>query len=394
MSTPRLVVYRTIYNRPNFNFRIMEKNAANLLKKYLSGQCTPEEKAIVEDWYLQLPFQKNAPTTEQIEASHEEVLGRLNPRPKTRSIGYLKHIAIAASILLCVGLGLVLFNKKIEPVPAVAINKLENVLPGRNKATLTLADGSVIDLDQALTGDLSKQNGIVIRKTEDGQLEYVIQDKPDAISGTNTITTPRGGRYQVSLPDGTKVWLNAASSLTYPYPFAKNERSVMLQGEAYFEVAKDKQRPFKVTANQQMVEVLGTHFNINAYNDEPLQKTTLLEGAVKVAVGGNEVKLKPGEQAKFDPANTQLLVDKNIDPDQYVAWKNEVFAFNNEDLKSIMRQISRWYDIDVVYKGKITTEKYFGEIPRSANLLEVFKILELNRVHVQISGKTMTITGN
>lgn len=372
----------------------MEKNAAELLKKYLSGQCTPEEKAMVEDWYLQLPFQKKAPAAEQIEASHDEVLDRLKQRPKTRGIGYLKHIAVAASILLCVGLGFVLFNRKIEPVAGLAKKKLEDVLPGGNKATLTLADGSVVDLDKALNGEITKQNGIVIRKTENGQLEYIIQDDPDAVSGTNTIATPRGGQYQVSLPDGTKVWLNAASSLKYPYPFAKNERLVELQGEAYFEVAKDRQRPFKVRANQQTVEVLGTHFNINAYTDEPMQKTTLLEGAVKVVAGGNEVRLKPGEQAKFNAASTELMVDKNIDPDQYIAWKNEVFAFNNEDLKSVMRQISRWYDIDVAYKGKITTEKYFGEIPRSANLAEVFKILELNHVHVQVSGKTMTITGN
>ncbi len=372
----------------------MEKNASKLLKKYLSGQCTPEEKAIVEDWYLQLPFQKNAPVAERIEAGHDEVLERLKQRPKTKSIGYLKHIAVAASILLCVGLGLVLFNRKIEPVAGLAKKKLEDVLPGGNKATLTLADGSVVDLDKALNGEITKQNGIVIRKTENGQLEYVIQDNPDAVSGTNTIATPRGGQYQVTLPDGTKVWLNAASSLTYPYPFAKNERLVELQGEAYFEVAKDRQRPFRVVANHQTVEVLGTHFNINAYNDEPILKTTLLEGAVKVKTEGSEVRLKPGEQAKFNAANAQLVVDKNIDADQYVAWKNEVFSFNNEDLKSVMRQISRWYDIDVVYKGKITTEKYFGEIPRSANLSEVFKILELNHINVEVAGKTMTISGN
>jgi len=372
----------------------MEKNAAKLLEKYRSGQCTPDEKAMVEDWYLQLPFQKMAPNAEQIETSHDEVFGRLKLVSKVKSIGYLKHIAVAASVLLCIGLGLVLFNRKVETVGKLAKKELEDVLPGGNKATLTLADGSVIDLDQALTGEISKQNGIVIRKTEDGRLEYIIKDTPDALSGSNTITTPRGGQYQVSLPDGTKVWLNAASSLKYPYRFAKNERFVELQGEAYFEVAKDRERPFKVRANQQMVEVLGTNFNVNAYNDEPMQKITLLEGAVKIAVGGSEVKLKPGDQAKFNAANAQLEVDKNIDPEQYVAWKSDVFAFNNEDLKSIMRQISRWYDIDVVYKGKITTEKYFGEIPRSANLSEVFKILELNHVHVQIVGKTMTITGN
>lgn len=184
------------------------------------------------------------------------------------------------------------------------------------------------------------------------------------------------------------------SSLKYPYPFDKNERLVELKGEAYFEVAKDQRRPFRVNTIHQTVEVLGTHFNVNAYADEPTLKTTLLEGSVKIEAGDNQVLLKPGQQAKLSTSNEQLVIDKSIDADQTIAWKNEVFAFNNEDIKSVMRQISRWYDIDVVYKGKITTEKYFGEIPRNTNLAEVFKILELNHIRVEVSGKTMTIIGD
>ncbi|MDQ8004902.1 MAG: FecR family protein [Pedobacter sp.] len=371
----------------------MEKNAAKLLKKYLSGQCTPEEKAIVEDWYVQFPYQRNSPSAEQIAASHEEVIGRLNLQ-KTKTFPFLKPLLVAASLLVCIGFGLIFFNRKADTPVVLAKKELKDVLPGGNKATLTLADGTVVDLDQALNGEISKQNGIIIRKTENGQLEYVVQDSPDAVSGTNTIATPRGGQYQVSLPDGTKVWLNAASSLKYPYPFDKNERLVELKGEAYFEVAKDQRRPFRVNTIHQTVEVLGTHFNVNAYADEPTLKTTLLEGSVKIEAGDNQVLLKPGQQAKLSTSNEQLVIDKSIDADQTIAWKNEVFAFNNEDIKSVMRQISRWYDIDVVYKGKITTEKYFGEIPRNTNLAEVFKILELNHIRVEVSGKTMTIIGD
>jgi len=371
----------------------MENNAAKLLKKYLSGQCTPEEKALVEDWYLQLPFQRKSPNAEQIAASHEEIGGRLNLH-QTKTFSYLRPTLVAASLLVCVGLGFVFLNQKSKTSSTFAKTELKDVLPGSNKATLTLADGSVVDLDHAVNGELAKQNGIVIRKTENGQLEYVVQDNPNAVSGTNTIATPRGGQYKVRLPDGTMVWLNAASSLKYPYPFDKNERLVELRGEAYFEVAKDHHRPFRVNAIHQTVEVLGTHFNINAYIDEPALKTTLLEGSVKVKAGNSQVFLRPGEQSKLNAINEQLVIDKNIDAEQSIAWKNEVFAFNNEDIKSVMRQISRWYDIDVIYRGKITTEKYFGEIPRNTNLSEVFKILELNHVQVEISGKTLTIIGN
>lgn len=376
-----------------FNIQNMEKNASKLLKKYLDGHCTPEEKAIVEDWYVQFPYQRNSPNAEQIAASHDEVMGRLKLH-QTKTFSFLKPLLVAASVLVCIGLGFIFLNRNSDKPLTIAKTELKDVLPGGNKATLTLADGTVVDLDQALNGEIAEQNGIIIRKTENGQLEYVVQDSPNAVSGTNTIATPRGGQYQVSLPDGTKVWLNAATSLKYPYPFDKNERMVELKGEAYFEVAKDQLRPFRVKTTHQTVEVLGTHFNINAYTDEPALKTTLLEGSVKVEAGAHQVFLKPGQQAKLSATNEQLVVDKTIDAEQSIAWKNDVFAFNNEDLKSVMRQISRWYDIDVVYKGKITTEKYFGEIPRNTNLSEVFKILELNHIRVEISGKTMTIIGD
>jgi len=375
----------------------MEKNAKILLDKYLSGNCTPNEKAIVEQWYQQLPFEGNTPDQQRITATQAEVWQQLQKgRKKAKQLVLCKRIALAASILLCLSVGLYLATRT-NVQQQLVVSTLNDVKPGRNKAILTLADGSVIDLDNAKTGQIAMQNGIVVRKTANGKLEYIIKDAAGNTNQTisnNLISTPRGGEYQVTLPDGTKVWLNAASTLKYPSSFAKNERRVSLQGEAYFEVSKDKNRPFRVVTNQQTVEVLGTHFNINAYNDESVVKTTLLEGAVNVSNGANSLKLKPGQQALFNLADAKLRINPDVDVDKEMAWKNDLFAFDNDDLKTIMRQISRWYDLDVVYQGKITDEKYVGEIPRNSNLSEVFKILELNHVHIDAKGKVLTVSGS
>ncbi|MBO9675741.1 MAG: FecR domain-containing protein [Sphingobacteriaceae bacterium] len=372
----------------------MEKNAKKLLDKYLADNCTAEERAVVEDWYLQLPFQKEAPEHALIESSKREVWNQLSPRGKSLKLFTVKRMVIAASIVLCLSFGLY-FMVQRHAAPLTAKTELKDIMPGKHRAVLTLADGTVVDLDDAKNGQIADQNGIVINKTKNGQLEYTIKEIPDAAAtGSNTIATPRGGQYQVNLPDGTKVWLNAATTLKYPYAFAKNERLVELNGEAYFEVYKDRSRPFKVKTSNQTVEVLGTHFNINAYSDEELVKTTLLEGAVKVSAASGTVNLKPGEQAQFNANKARLAVNQQVDLDKEMAWKNNIFSFDNDDLQTIMRQISRWYDLDVVYQGKITPEKYVGEIPKNSNLAEVFKILELNHVHIEVKGKVLTVTGN
>ncbi|NII83080.1 MULTISPECIES: FecR family protein [unclassified Pedobacter] len=372
----------------------MEKNAKKLLDKYLAGNCTPEEMAIVEDWYLQLPFQKEAPNHSLITSSKQEVWNQLSPRNRSLKSVTVKRLAIAASIVVCMSLG-IYFMVQRNATPLTAKTELKDILPGKHKAVLTLADGTVVDLDDAKNGQIANQNGIVIRKAKNGQLEYIIKEIPNAAAtGSNTIATPRGGQYQVSLPDGTKVWLNAATTLKYPYVFAKNERLVELNGEAYFEVSKDHTRPFKVKTDVQTVEVLGTHFNINAYSDENIVKTTLLEGAVKVSATSGSVNLHPGEQSLLNANSARLSINEQVDIDKEMAWKNNIFSFDNDDLQTIMRQISRWYDVDVVYQGKITSEKYVGEIPKNSNLAEVFKILELNHVHIDAKGKVLTVTGN
>lgn len=372
----------------------MEKDAKKLLEKYLSGDCTPEESAIVEDWYAQLPLEGKTPTHAQIEVSKQAVFTSLSHVKNTRLYSMVKMIGVAASILICLTVGIYLFNFRTQEKVLVTKRHLKDILPGRNKAVLTLADGRIVDLEQAKNGEIAMQNGILIRKNANGELEYVVKDGASGISGSNQVSTPRGGQYQVSLPDGTKAWLNAATTLKYPYSFAVNERLVELNGEAYFEVSKDRKRPFKVKTGKQTVEVLGTHFNINAYSDESVVKTTLLEGAVRVSTASAKVDIHPGEQSKFPSGSSILSVAKDVDIDRVMAWKNDVFSFDNDDLKTVMRQIARWYDLDVVYKGKIGDEKYVGEISRSSNLAEVFRILELNHVHTEINGKTLTISGN
>lgn len=372
----------------------MEKKAHKLLEKYTLGQCTEDEIILLQQWYLQLPPETEAPSHDQIERAKFLAWNNLSVHKSAAvfSLPYRK-IAVAASILICIAVGLYITVK--DKAATKIASTLNNVRPGANKATLTLHNGTVIDLTAAHDGEIANQNGIVIRKAANGQLEYEIVPTAasDQTFGNNVISTPRGGQYKVILPDGTKVWLNAASSLKYPTSFAKNDRTVTLSGEAYFEVAKDKNRPFKVQTVQQLVEVLGTHFNINAYADEETIKTTLLEGSVDVSNASGRVHLYPGQQAQLKSTGSRFTVDNSIDLDKEVAWKNELFSFDNDDLKSIMRQISRWYDVDVVYEGKVSDEKFIGEIPRNSNLAEVFKILELNQVRIDAKGRVLTVSG-
>jgi transmembrane sensor len=264
---------------------------------------------------------------------------------------------------------------------------------------LTLSNGTKIVLDDARNGKIANQSNISITKTNGNQLVYAIapgnsvaNNGQQAYQLQNTISTPNGGQYALILPDGTKVMLNAASSLTYPAAFRGKERVVQLNGEAYFEVAKNKDMPFIVKSGSQTVEVLGTHFNINAYRDEASIKTTLLEGSVRVSAGANSTLIVPGQQASTRESNAGEISKYTVDVDKETAWKDGLFSFQNEDLKSIMRQVARWYDVKVVYAGNLPNEKFIGEISRTSNLSDVFKILELNNFHFDVEGKTVTVS--
>lgn len=289
---------------------------------------------------------------------------------------YWKPIAVAASIVLClaVGAGLFLYKNSIRPIKVQDISAENDIQPGSNRATLTLADGSVVDLSTTQDGIIVGADAI---KYEDG----VTVDNTNSTAQSYsllTLTTPAAGQYKITLADGTKVWLNAASTLRYPAQFGSNERRVELIGEAYFEVAKDTKKPFVAYSEGQTVTVLGTHFNISAYPNETTIKTTLLEGAVRVTPTKNAkaIELKPNQQAVLTTTNGTLETN-SISVKNAVEWKNGDFNFEEGDFKSVMRKIARWYDVEVVYDQNVPTGiELGGWISRKNSLSKVLKWIE------------------
>jgi len=310
---------------------------------------------------------------------------------KQRRIRIWPHMAVAASIMICLGIGLFWYGKRSHgPEKLVAEN---TIVPGGNKAYLTLANGNRIVLSNAAEGKLATEGDVEILKSKGGQIVYSngSTQKAESLSAYNTIEIPRGGQYQIQLPDGTRVWLNAASRLTYPVSFeTRKERIVTLNGEAYFEVAKDKKHPFKVKSQGQEVEVLGTHFNISGYSDEAVIKTTLLEGSVRISSLQGTGLLKPGEQAIYSPGRKLMIVPADLE--SAVAWKNGDFSFNKENLRSVMQKISRWYDVDIEYKENISDYEFTGTVSRFGNVKEVLHLLELTgMVHFKIEGRRIIV---
>jgi hypothetical protein len=272
-----------------------------------------------------------------------------------------------------------------------------DVAPGGDKAILILGDGSQVILDNTKNGTIGQQGNAKVLKIDAGKLAYNMQsggkDIPKVIP-FNTVSTPRGGQFQIELPDGSTVWLNATSSLRFPTAFIKGkERKVELTGEAYFEVTKNETMPFKVIVNKMEVQVLGTHFNVMAYSNEHEIKTTLLEGSVKInsTVNKKSIVIKPGQQASLDNTNSEINVSQNIDVDLVVAWKNGFTAFKSADISTIMRQVERWYDVDVNYQGVVPERTFTGKISRNANLSELLRLLEVSKIHFTIDGRKITV---
>jgi len=306
---------------------------------------------------------------------------------------WMKRVAVAACFIGMISVGILYLTRKNSNNLAANHHKSKtftnDVNAGGQKATLTLANGAKILLDDAKNGTLSSQGNTRVIKTN-GKLAYNA-DKNDLIGNVyNTVSTPRGGHYQVILPDGSQVWLNAASSIHFPTAFTGKERIVEITGEAYFEVAKNKTLPFVVKVNSSEVRVFGTHFNVMAYADEAAIKTTLLEGSVQFSNGLASCMLKPGEQSELTKSG-QVKVISGVDVDNAIAWKNNMLDFENTDIESVMRQLSRWYDVDVVYNKKVN-DRFFAEIPSSSKLSEVLKALELTgKVNFDIQGRKIII---
>lgn len=301
----------------------------------------------------------------------------------------------AAAVLLAGGITtffLVNHNRK-EQVLAAKDNQIQQEIdPGGNKAVLTLDDGRKIVLDDAQNGSLAHQGSARVVKLENGQLAYEMESGTAGRVSWNTLSVPRGGQYTLTLSDGTKVWLNAASSITYPNVFAGAERKVEITGEAYLEIAKNSRQPFKVSANGTEIQVLGTSFNVNAYSDENAVKTTLVDGSVKVInVATSQAKLLiPGQQAEVSANNEGVRVE-TVDTDQVLAWKNGLFSFNNADIKTVMRQLSRWYDINIVYENGVPSQRFYGDMNRNLSLLQVLKGLEVTKVNFRLEGRNLIV---
>jgi transmembrane sensor len=381
-----------------------KKHFRRILKKYNAGKASLEEKRFLESFYELFETEEDF-----ITPSNQAQYARLSESIKHEVDQQIAHThkqgriitfrpfwfrsAAAVIIIAAAALGANYLLKTEKSAKSyIAKNEFKNISPGGNKAVLTLADGRRVVLDDANNGQLATQAGVVITKSADGQIIYRASGAAVHAQSNlqNTISTPRGGQYQVILPDQTSVWLNSASSISYPAAFSGHERLVSLTGEAYFEVARNEKMPFKVRSGQQTVEVLGTHFNVNAYPDEPNTLTTLLEGSVRLISPASSIRIAPGEQGVV--LDDGAIMKRKVDVDRELAWKNGLFSFEGQDIRAIMRQISRWYDIEVVYDKNLPEEKYYGEIARSSKLEDVFKILELNNIAFRMEGKTVYVS--
>ena len=380
------------------------------MEQFVSGEISPQGKAmllsmldnplysdqlnaILQENYdtVEIPEVTSEVTEEFITALREKMDASSNVEDLPSSILTQlnwRKIAVAASVFLMIGLGTLIFFQKSNLAPTVVASKeINDKKPGKTGAILTLSNGSVIVLDDVRNGLLANQQNTAIIKKNDG-IVYTADSNAQTVY--NTMTTPRARQYNLQLSDGTKVWLNASSSITFPTSFSGKERKVSITGEVYFEVAKDKSRPFMVSVNDMQVNVLGTHFNVNAYEDEKSVNTTLFEGSVLIRKKNVSVLLKPGQQAEKQKSGT-IVVNNNVNLDQIIGWKNGTFFFENASLEMVLRQLSRWYDIDIVFEKGIKPRIFEGEIQRNLQLSQVLKILENSGIHLKIEGKTLRV---
>ena len=386
----------------------------DLLMKHLQGSLSDSEQELLSQWLLQSERNRllfgSIHDEEQLrqlvllydeeEAENNEalILSRIRQQivdeTPVRRISLLRRWGwVAASVLLAVSIGGYLLQQRKEAAP---VAKMEaDILPGREGAILTLADGSQVVLDSLGNGVIATQNGKQVL-LKNGELAYA----GDAVSGEvvyNNLSTPKGRQFQILLPDGTKVWLNAASSLRYPTAFSGSNREVEVTGEVYFEVAKNANQPFIIHLNNQTkIQVLGTQFNVNAYSNEAAIRTTLVEGSIKIvsgasAEGAPSVVLNPGQQAQIDNARGGMKVMSNVDVDKVTAWKSGLFNFEDSGLEEVMRQVERWYDIEVVYEKNIPDIRFGGKLSNDVSLSGLLRSLQESEVHFRIEGRKLIV---
>ena len=395
--------FRYLFNR-HFQKLATEDEKAELYQYAAGDEYNELLKSLIEE-----TWNEEIPVSEQSEEKANEIFIKILEHKEfdTKVIPIKRRnwarVAAAAVIFILLGLGIAkmtgLFDKKQTEIatlqPQEKRFKNDVAAPGKPKATITLANGNTIELNSLNAGTIAQQGNVNVSKTADGKIIYNGSSKEVAF---NTLNNPKGSTViDITLADGSQVWLNAGSSVTYPVAFVGNERKVQMTGEAYFEITHNASKPFKVSVagNKEEVEVLGTHFNINAFDDEAEIKTTLLQGKVRVSSTSNTkpqtTNLTPGQQSVFNPSTNNPLTITTPNLEQVMAWKNGFFDCNGLNAESIMKQVARWYDVQVTFKGTIPQDKFVGRIPRTVSLVNVLKVLELNGIHFTIEGNKITV---
>lgn len=384
---------------------------ADLLKDPANKEMA--EQILDRDWPIwennQLDFSQEITRIEQGVTSRIYADQSLSGARPVYRIHFLKKWGWAAAILILFGFGAYFYTASKKTEGGVVKGKAiptPDILPGSNKALLTLSDGTAITLDSAARGAIAQQGNSSVVKTANGEIIYDVKGHSQGEVMMNTMSTPRGGQYRLTLPDGTTVWLNAASSITFPAAFTGNDRKVKVTGEVYMEVAKNSKMPFVVDVDgKTTVEVLGTSFNINSYTDEGSIATTLVEGKVRVLPGNRSavtaspdrqlspqaVTLRPGQQALQPDNTTTITINAGANLEQVLAWKNGIFNFTGKSFQSIMKDVERWYDIQVKYEGAIPTRKLKGEMDRGVQLTDLIRFLQGFGLHVELKDRTLVI---
>lgn len=381
-----------------------------LLEQYASDLSSPEEIQELFEWIKKsdddsllkekislLWSQHQNDETPAVDWTHiySKVINA--PEAKVRKIWPSIAVAIMmAGVIFAVGFLLTLNKNSDSDLKQNELLVHDVKAPATNRAMITLGDGSVVYLDSTSNGQVAVQGNVTILKQPDGQIGYQSSSDENGIltNQLNTLFNPKGSKViEMTLSDGSHVWLNSGSSITYPVQFNEKERKVTLNGEAYFEIAKDASKPFTVSKDKMQVHVLGTHFNVNAYDDEDIIKVTLLEGSIKILDQGINEILKPGQQANISN-NAKPFITNAVNLEAVMAWKNGRFIFDRENIQSIMRQLARWYDLNVDYEGNVTTEKFVGVFSRSRyqNISEILSMFEKTRIiSFSINGKNITV---
>ena len=382
-----------------------DERMIKLAEKWLNNTITPHEKDEFDQWYNSFDDTVHETGSNEGEASLRERVKKhiftqagISQANHKSALSIYSWLGLAAALILFAAAGAYfIINTKSTQVDYTR-HKKQDLIPGSNKAVLTLAGGRTVILNDASKGSIASEGAVAISKAGEGKVVYnsagTTSTQKNYLVAFNTLTTPRGGQYSVTLSDGTKVWLNAASSIKFPTVFNGNSREVEITGEAYFEVAHNAAKPFRVISNNQKIEVLGTHFDVNAYADESDIKTTLFEGKVKVSTKNKNATLYPGQQAQIKTADAEAAIAVNTlqHAEETIAWKNGFFEFNQSDVQTIMRQVARWYDVEITYTGQIPDKTFSGTIARNVNASQLLEILSYSGLHFKIEGKKIIVT--